>query len=54
MVNNAAMNIVVHVLFLIIVFSGYVPKSVITESYSNCIFSFLKNLPLWHSRNESN
>ena len=45
-VNSAAMNIVVHDSFLIMVFSGYVPSSGIAGLYgssifTNCIFYFL-------------
>ena len=43
-VNSAAMNTEVHVSFLIILLSGYMPRSGIARSYSNSIFSFLKNL----------
>ena len=42
-VNSAAMNIVVHDSFLIMVFSGYMPTSGITGSYGNSIFNFLRN-----------
>ena len=43
-VNNAAMNLGVHVSFWIIVLSGYVSRSRIAGSFSNYIFSFLRNL----------
>ena len=39
-VNKAAMNIVVHVSFWIMVFSGYMPSSGIAGSYGSSIFSF--------------
>ena len=42
-VSRAAMNIVVHDSFWIMVFSGYMPSSGIAGSYS-FIFSFLRNL----------
>ena len=43
-VSGAAMNIGVHVSFQLMVFSGYMPSSGITGSYSSSIFSFLRNL----------
>ena len=43
-VSSAAMNIRVHALFQIMVFSGYIPSSGITEPYSSSSFSFLRNL----------
>ena len=43
-VNSAAMNIGVHVSLRIIVLSGYIPRSGISESYGNSIFRFLRNL----------
>ena len=43
-VNSAAVNIGVHVSFQTKVFSGYMPRSGITVSYSSSILSFLRNL----------
>ena len=43
-VNSAAMNIGVHVSFLIIVLFRYTPRSGIAGSYGNSILSFLRNL----------
>ena len=43
-VNSAAMNIVVHDSFSIMVFSGYMHSSGIVGSYGSSIFSFLRNL----------
>ena len=42
-VNSCAMNIKVHVYFLIIVLSGDIPWSGIPGSCCNSIFSFLRN-----------
>ena len=43
-VNVATMNIAVHVCFRNVVFSGYMPSSVIGESNGRFIPSFLRNL----------
>ena len=43
-VNSAAINIGVHVPFLIVLFSGYMPRSGIVGSYSNSTFSILRSL----------
>ena len=43
-VNSAAVNIVVHVSFWIMVFSGYMPSSGIAGSHDSSILSFLRNL----------
>ena len=42
-VNSAAMNLRVHVSFQVIILSGYMPRSGIAGSYSNTLFSFLRN-----------
>ena len=43
-INRAAMNIVVHDSFWIMVFSGYMPSTGIAGSYGSSSFSFLRNL----------
>ena len=43
-VNRAAMNIVVHYFFWIMVFSGYMSRRGIAGSYGSSFFSFLRNL----------
>ena len=45
-VNRAAMNTGVHISFWIIVLSGYMPRSGVSEPYGNLIFSFLRNLSI--------
>ena len=44
-INSAAMNTGVHVSFSILVYSGYMPRSGIAESYGGFIPSFLKESP---------
>ena len=46
-VNNVATNIGVHVSFLIMVFSGYMPNCGIVKSYGSSIFSFLRHLHMF-------
>ena len=43
-VNRAAVNIGVRVSFRVAVFSEYVPRDGIAESYSRSVFSFLRSL----------
>ena len=42
-VNNAAVNRGLHVSFQIMVFSGYMPSSRITELNTSFVFRFLRN-----------
>ena len=49
-VNSAAMNIVVHMYFSILLSSGYMPRSGISVSYGGFIPSFLRTLhTVFHS-----
>jgi len=49
--NNAAMNIYIHVFVQIYIFSflGYIPRSRIPESFGNCIFNLFagERILLW-------
>ena len=45
-VNSAAMNIVVHVSFQIVVFSRDMPRSGIARSYGSSAFHFFQEFPL--------
>ena len=42
-VNGTAMSIGVHISFWVMIFSGRMSRSGITESYNSSIFSFLRN-----------
>ena len=44
-VNSAAMGAGMHVPFLILVLSGYVPRSGVSRSYGNSTFSLFEALP---------
>ena len=50
-VNNAAMNIEVHVSFQInaFIFFGYIPRSGIVGPHGSFIYSVLKKLSIWFS-----
>ena len=43
-VKSTAMNVVVHISFQIMVFSGYLPRNGTSGSYGSSMFSFLRNL----------
>ena len=43
-VNNASVNIWVHVSLQIMIFSGYMPSDELVGSYHSSVFSFLRNL----------
>ena len=48
-INNAAVNTVVHISFILffLFFSGKNPIVIFTESYGSSIFSFLRNLHMF-------